>query len=154
MLENIKALYAYLLFYPTLLWTVFLGRILRTRNWWDEIDDCVILGAIPFSSDVHRLRDTGVRCIINLCAESPGPVALYKKYDIDYHYLPVIDFTCPDVQTIANGVSIIQKYRDKDEKVYIHCKAGRGRSATILFCWLVCKKHFSPYEAMNLLITK
>ncbi|NIP39767.1 MAG: phosphatase [Candidatus Dadabacteria bacterium] len=154
MLKKIKAFNAYLLFYPTLLWTVFLSRVLNLRNWWDEIDEFIILGAIPFSSDVRALHETGVRGIINLCVESSGPTALYKKYDIDYHYLPTVDFTCPDVQTIAKGVSIIRKYRDKDEKVYIHCKAGRGRSATIVFCWLVCQGNYSMEDAMKLLLSK
>lgn len=153
-MKKLKALIAYLLFYPTLLWTVVLGRVLKTRNWWDEIDDCVILGAIPFSSDVSRLSEMGVKCVVNLCAESSGPTALYKKYKIDYCNIPTIDFTCPGVEAIAKGVLNIERYRDKDEKVYIHCKAGRGRSATIVFCWLVCVKNYSTEQAMKLLIDK
>ncbi len=118
------------MFYPTLLWTILLGRVLKLRNWWDEVDDCVILGAIPFYSDVRSLKELGVKCIINLCAESEGPVALYEKYNIDYFALPTTDFTCPDIENIEKGVSIIQKYKDK--KVHVHCKAGRGSSATIV----------------------
>ena len=154
MLEKIRSLIAYLLFYPTLIWTVFLGRVLNLRNWWDEIDDCIVLGAIPFSSDVQTLKDNGVECVINMCAESHGPASLYKKYNIDYFNLPTTDFTCPDVETISKGVSIIERYRDKDEKVYVHCKAGRGRSATIVFCWLVSSKKDRGEDAMKLLISK
>lgn len=154
MLKKIKTFYAYLLFYPTLLWTILLGRVLKLRNWWDEVDDCVILGAIPFCSDVSSLKELGVKCIINLCAESEGPVALYEKYNIDYFALPTTDFTCPDIENIEKGVSIIQKYKDKDQKVYVHCKAGRGRSATIVYCWLVCCRKYSLEDAMELLIFK
>jgi atypical dual specificity phosphatase len=154
LLKKIKTFYAYLLYYPTLLWTILLGRVLKVRNWWDEVDYCIILGAIPFSSDVSSLKEMGVKCIVNLCAESTGPVALYKKYNIDYYALPTTDFTCPGIENIEKGVSIIQQYKDKDEKVYVHCKAGRGRSATIVFCWLVCYKHYDIEEAMRLLISK
>lgn len=140
------------MFYPTLLWTILLGRVLKLRNWWDEVDDCVILGAIPFYSDVRSLREMGVKCIINLCAESKGPVALYEKYNIDYYALPTTDFTCPNIENIEKGVSIIQKY--KNQKVYVHCKAGRGRSATIVYCWLVCCRKYSLEHAMELLIFK
>lgn len=154
MLKKIQALYAYLLFYPTLFWTVLLGRVLNLRNWWDEVDDCIILGAIPFSGDVSKLKDLDVKCIINLCAEHRGPVHLYRKFDIDYYQLPVIDFICPGLEIIKKSVSIIEQYTKKDDKVYIHCKAGRGRSATIVFCWLVSKKHYDAQQAMNLLISK
>ena len=143
-----------MLFYPTLLWTVILSRVLNLRNWWDEIDDCIVLGAIPFSSDVSSLKKLGVRCIINLCAESEGPVHLYKKHNIDYFALPTPDFTCPSIENIEKGVSIIEQYKDKDVKIYVHCKAGRGRSATIVFCWLVCTRKYSLEDAMELLISK
>jgi len=154
LLKKIKAFYAYLLFYPTLFWTILLGRVLKVRNWWDEVDDNIILGAIPFSRDVRMLSDIGVKCIINLCAESEGPVHLYEKCNIDYFALPTTDFTCPGIENIEKGVSIIQQYQDKHEKVYVHCKAGRGRSATIVFCWLVCNKKYRIEEAMKLLISK
>ncbi len=133
-------------------WTILLGRVLKLRNWWDEVDDCVILGAIPFYSDVRSLKELGVKCIINLCAESEGPVTLYEKYNIDYFALPTTDFTCPNIENIEKGVSIIQKY--ENQKVYVHCKAGRGRSATIVYCWLVCCRKYSLEHAMELLILK
>ena len=110
MLKKIKAYNAYLLFYPTLLSTILLGRVLNLRNWWDEVDDCIILGAIPFSSDVSTLKKLGVKCIINLCAESKGPVHLYKEYNIDYYQLPTSDFTWPGIENIGKGVSIIEEY--------------------------------------------
>lgn len=154
MLKKLKALNAYLLFYPTLLWTIFLGRVIGARSWWDEIDEHVILGAIPLATDVEKLHELGVGCIINLCAESSGPVALYKKYNIDYFNLPTADFTCPDLSTIKQGVSLIKGREEKGVKVYVHCKAGRGRSASIVFCWLVNDRQLSMEEAMNLLISK
>jgi len=153
-LKKIIIFNAYLLFYPTLFWTIVLGRVLKLRNWWDEIDDCVILGAIPFNRDVSSLKEMGVKCIINLCAESEGPVRVYKEYNIDYFELPTADFTCPDIENIEKGVSIIEQYKNKNEKVYVHCKAGRGRSATIVFCWLVCSRKYSLDDAMELLISK
>ena len=50
-----------LIFIPTLLWNLFLGRLLKIRRWWDELDgEPIILGALPFSRDVPRLQAGGV----------------------------------------------------------------------------------------------
>jgi atypical dual specificity phosphatase len=42
----------------------------------------------------------------------------------------------------------------KGGKVYVHCKAGRGRSATVVLCWLVDAKNMTPDEAQSLLFEK
>jgi len=34
-------------FYPTLLYNVFMEKVTQ-RNWYDRIDETVILGALPF----------------------------------------------------------------------------------------------------------
>lgn len=142
------------LYYPTLFWNIFLCRIIRNRNWWDDVDEHLVLGAIPFPGDVKKLNDIGITCVINLCAESDGPLSLYKKHGIQYFHIPTVDFCCPSVDSIDLGVSIINRYAEQKKKVYIHCKAGRGRSATIVFCWLVRYKNFSASQAMNYLISR
>ncbi len=34
------------LFWPTLMQNYVLGRVLRVRNWWDRVDEHVIIGAL------------------------------------------------------------------------------------------------------------
>ena len=34
-------------------------------------------------------------------------------------------------------------------KVYVHCKAGRARSATVAMCWLMKAKNMSAEEAQQ-----
>ena len=45
----------------------------------------------------------------------------------------------PSNEDIKKGVDFILKYRDlkPPNSVYVHCKAGRSRSATIVACYLV-----------------
>ncbi len=33
------------------------------------------------------------------------------------------------------------------EQVYVHCKAGRGRSTTLVICYLVSRMHMAPEDA-------
>ncbi|MFG0263537.1 MAG: dual specificity protein phosphatase family protein, partial [Rhodopirellula sp. JB055] len=48
----------------------------------------------------------------------------------------------------------IQRHVENGKAVYIHCKAGRARSATIAICWLIAHKGMSPDEAQAWLLEK
>ena len=41
-------------FFPTLAYNVLMERV-TARNWWDRIDSQVVLGAIPFKGENHKL---------------------------------------------------------------------------------------------------
>ena len=45
----------------------------------------------------------------------------------------------PSDQNIRSGVDFIMSMRNKSfpNNVYVHCKAGRSRSATIVACYLI-----------------
>jgi atypical dual specificity phosphatase len=47
-------------FYPTLLYNVVMEKI-TNRNWYDRIDDNVILGALPFRGMTDKVSDVSVR---------------------------------------------------------------------------------------------
>ena len=145
---------ARIVFLPTLAWNALLGRILKVRNWWDPIDDHVILGAFPFASDVKLLAKLGVRGVVNTCEEYGGPVTEYEKHGIEQFHMPTIDFTHPAYEDVCGAVEFIESRIKKDQKVYIHCKAGRGRSATVAICWVMKAKKMSAAEAQRFLLEK
>ena len=39
------------------------------------------------------------------------------------------------------AVEFIQKYREEGKKVYIHCRAGHGRSAAITYAWILSQSN-------------
>jgi protein-tyrosine phosphatase len=39
-------------------------------------------------------------------------------------------------------------------KVFIHCKAGRGRAATMALCYLIATSDLQPDEAMKLILSR
>jgi hypothetical protein len=49
-----------LTFYPTLLYNVVMEKI-TSRNWYDRIDDNVILGALPFRRMTDQVSNLSVR---------------------------------------------------------------------------------------------
>ena len=149
-----SVLRAKLLAYPTLAWHMLLGRVLKVRNWSDPVDDQLILGAYPFDRDIPSLAKSGVTSVLNTCEEYPGPVELYDQYKIHQCRVPMVDFTHPSLANIERGVEFIEEEIAKGGKVYVHCKAGRARSATIVLCWLMKYRGMTAQEAQAYLLKK
>lgn len=149
---TLDRLYARLVFYPTLAWNFLLGRVLRVRRWWDRIDPHVIVGAYPFARDVVKMHDEGIRAVVNTCEEYAGPQATYEHFGIEQLRIPTTDFTHPRLEDVSRAVEFVQQHVDAGESVYIHCKAGRARSATVALCWLVKYRDLSPQDAQQVLL--
>lgn len=145
---------ARLFFYPTLVLNLLLCRVFGFWNWYDRIDEYVILGALPFKGDVPMLRRMGVRAVLNLCEEYPGPEGAYAATGIEQLRLPTIDYTSPSLAAVRRGVCFVENCVSRHNLVYVHCKAGRGRSATVVLCWLIKAKKIKPHEAANLLLER
>lgn len=82
--------------------------------------------------------------------------------------LPTTDiFESPNQTKLRQGVSFINSFLLHDAKikglpvkhelndtneqgtVYVHCKAGRTRSATLVGCYLMMKNNWSPEQAVD-----
>ena len=144
-------LLARMLFFPTLAWNALCGLIVRRREWWNTVDDCVILGALPFRWHVPPLKALGVTSVINMCEEWSGPSSIYAQHGIVQLRLPTVDYHPPSVERIEQGVAFIRERHDSGDRVYIHCKAGCGRSATVVLCWLM-SQGMTPEEAQRHLL--
>ncbi|MBP86563.1 MAG: phosphatase [Planctomycetaceae bacterium] len=142
------------LFVPTLGWNMLLGRVLRVRRWWDRVDEHLVLGALPLARDIPSLQEERVAGVINTCEEYAGPVTAYEQAGIEQLRLPTIDFTHPSLDSVQRGVSFIERHAATGNSVYVHCKAGRARSATIAICWLMAFRNLSPADAQQLLIDR
>ncbi|MEM6776271.1 MAG: dual specificity protein phosphatase family protein [Planctomycetota bacterium] len=149
-----QAGYAAAAFYPTLAWNVLLGRVLCIRNWWDFIDDHVIVGARPLASDLPALSQLGVRGIVNTCEEFAGFADEYLELGIEQFHMPTTDFCHPSLRDVQRSVAFVQRHVDAGHVVYIHCKAGRARSATVAMCWLIAHRDMDADTAQSWLLEK
>jgi len=148
----LRRFYARSAFYPTLGWNYLLGRVIGVRNWWDPIDSHVIVGAYPFASFVPEMHADGVRAVVNTCEEYEGPVAQYARHGIEQLRIPTTDFTHPKLEDIQRAVEFTQEHAEAGRGVYIHCKAGRARSATVAICWLMKYRGMTMDEAQAALL--
>lgn len=143
-----------LLFRPTLYWTLLKTRGLKLEEHWTEIDDTLILGALPTRRELSRFSDLQVSGVINMCAEWDGHVSRYLTSGIEQLHLPTPDFTAPDMHAVHSGVDFIARFAEQGRRVYCHCKAGRGRSATIALAWLIHSQGLTPVDAEQHLIQR
>lgn len=138
------------LFYPTLVYNVVRNKLQAEFRWWDKIDEFVLLGAVPFPIDVPRLKELGVRGVITLneSYETLVPTTLYYAHGIDHLVIPTRDYCfAPSLHNICRAVDFIHKNALSGRTTYVHCKAGRGRSTTIVICYLVHYKLMTPDAA-------
>ncbi|XAR67074.1 Phosphoprotein phosphatase [Bertholletia excelsa] len=148
---------ARILFYPTLLYNVFRNKIQSEFRWWDEIDEYLLLGAVPFPKDVPRLKQLGVGGVITLNEpyETLVSTSLYHDHGIDHLVIPTRDYLfAPSFVDIDRAVEFIHKNASCGRTTYVHCKAGRGRSTTIVLCYLVEYKNMSPAVALEYVRSK
>uniref|UniRef100_K3W9C1 Uncharacterized protein n=1 Tax=Globisporangium ultimum (strain ATCC 200006 / CBS 805.95 / DAOM BR144) TaxID=431595 RepID=K3W9C1_GLOUD len=139
-------------FYPT--WP--LTYLARRKNYWSLVDSHVFLGAAPmsFMGHVQALHTRGVRAVINLCDEYSGPLLQYKKLHIAQLHLPTIDHTEPSLEDIETAIAFIKEKKESGVRVYVHCKGGNGRSAAIVFCWLLYARNMTLLEAQEYISEK
>merc|ERR1711964_316419 len=115
----------------------------------------ILLGALPFKKMLAKMSAENVKRVISLneTHELNAPfLALpktrdYEAYGIERHIVNVCDFTgAPSVEEIDNCIDFIM---NSPGKVYIHCKAGRCRSALIVVALLIKERGLTPREAFN-----
>lgn len=148
-----------LVFYPSVLYNVVRSRVQSDWNWYNEITPNVILGALPSKSTLAELKDLGVSAVVTL--NQPHELfvqpAEYTALGFAHLWLRTTDYLyAPNLEELHQGVAFIagkmantllpcapydspshSEHVARQTKVYVHCKAGRGRSTTLVLCWLV-----------------
>ncbi|KAK9767505.1 hypothetical protein K7432_002649 [Basidiobolus ranarum] len=144
-------------FYVSLWYNKLLAQTLSPLSgwtWWNRVDQYVLIGALPDETLVKELKETvNLKYVVNMCKEFDELSPLYKKLNITQLRLETEDFTLPTLENIRVGIEYIEKcVKQADGTIYVHCKAGRGRSATLLVCYLLSHYDLTPEEAQLQLI--
>ncbi|KAK1128083.1 Phosphatidylglycerophosphatase and protein-tyrosine phosphatase 1 [Melipona bicolor] len=162
-------MFARMTFYPTLFYNVLMEKI-SSRNWYDRIDETVILGALPFRSMTKQLMDEeNVQGVVSMNEDYElqlfsNTKKEWEKHNVEFLQLSVTDiFHSPSQEKLLLGVNFINKFGNVSNElnssteadkthprtIYVHCKAGRTRSATLVGCYLMMKNQWTPKEAVT-----
>ena len=116
-----------------------------------QITDNLFVGNMPFQRDYDRLRDLGVRLIINM-RFTLGPSLDAHSQPIDTLWLRSIDspfFPIP-IHNLMRGAQTALETIQAGGKVYAHCAYGRHRGPAMGACILIAQG-YAPQEAMQLI---
>ncbi|CAE8584656.1 unnamed protein product [Polarella glacialis] len=145
------------LFWPTL----WMNRMLHGRNrlirggaagdatrWYDQVAPGLLLGALPDAALAQMLaREEQVTGVVNMVAEWEGPRSIYEAERIEQLWMPIVDFTSPSPEELDRAVQWIRERTSQGRKVYLHCKAGKGRSGTVAMAYLISGQGMTPLQA-------
>jgi atypical dual specificity phosphatase len=85
-----------------------------------------------------ELRDYGIGAIVSL-DEDGLPLHLVAEHGFQYLHIPIADFTPPQLQQAEQFVTFARTQQAARVPITVHCRAGYGRTGTMLACYMVAK---------------
>jgi atypical dual specificity phosphatase len=98
---------------------------------------------------LRTLKACGVGCFIDLTS-AHDPLSNYVPLAGRRLNFPIGDFGLPSAATMRAALDAIDTALAADEAVYLHCRAGIGRTGTVAGCWLI-EQGLKPRQALALL---
>lgn len=148
-------MYKWLLYQITLAYGYVRNKIFP--NAWpayNKITDGLYLGRLPMKNalDHFTLKNEGIDTVISVVekfenhttslAGAPVSPEEWKALGIQHYQIETQDFKPLSVESFEKAIHYIQS----GKKVYVHCKAGRGRSAAVVVAYLVQAKTCGSVE--------
>ena len=88
-------------------------------------------------ANLRTLERAGVGAVVSLVEQAarPEPAALR------YLHLPVRDMTVPAPEQVDRFLDFVDAAEEDGLAAAVHCRAGLGRTGTMLACYLVSRGH-------------
>jgi atypical dual specificity phosphatase len=146
--------------YKRVRYEVTLAHLRLTQSvWWNELPGTgIVLGAIPLEE--HR----SAICALNITAV----ISVVEHYEMEPSLFatPLRDIICNGTRLsscaveaedflpltgsqFAIGEGVLDQWLTRGERVYVHCKGGRGRSASLVLSYLMIRRGFTLDEALD-----
>ncbi len=142
-----------------LFWPIACSQYLMARagllQWYNEVyasdNGKVFMGGIPWPEQIRKdlIDQAKVSCVVNLVSERKIDFPVQCRLDV-----PMTDFVHPTIEQIVPAVDFLDQCLSEGRNVYVHCRAGKGRSATVVMCWLVSRAGMTPMQAQKYLQAK
>ncbi len=133
-------------------------------EWFDsygfaEVDRNLVVGAVPADhSDVGQLADIGVTRVLNLVEDGeyrPGQRADvelgYEVAEIQEVRFSTVDFGGLSGRLLERASDQVLVWLNQDQLVYLHCRAGWQRSATVAAAVVARRHEVDPETALAII---
>ena len=141
------------------------------RTYW--VAPGLMAGCYPGAADEERARhklqgllDAGIRYVISLMEgdetnRDGKPFAPYESQmetladamgvKVTFNRMPIKDMSIPSEAHMRRVLELIDRQIQNDQPVYIHCWGGRGRTGTVVGCYLVRHGYASGQKVLELI---
>ncbi|MDO8056791.1 MAG: dual specificity protein phosphatase family protein [Candidatus Hermodarchaeota archaeon] len=86
--------------------------------------------------DLEYLVEQGIKILVTAMEDSLD-VQMVEAVGLEYHYIPILPYGTPSLQQISAFVELVNRNRQKNRPVAVHCYMGWGRTGTLLAAYLV-----------------
>lgn len=118
-----------------------------------EVRPRLFLGGLNVAENSTYLRQLGITHVLSVGESTPTIDTFidkkqHKTIDVqDYEYVNISAFFCECNDFIRNALA-----ETKTTRVFVHCKSGISRSATILCAYIMASEHKSMKEALSVVV--
>tara|TARA_B100000401_G_scaffold92330_1_gene59032 strand:+ start:8293 stop:9222 length:930 start_codon:yes stop_codon:yes gene_type:complete len=118
------------------------------------IKDKALFGSYPNKESFQQLYDNNIRYFVDLTnVKERKDLYDYKSNEITYYNYQINDKKYPEniITFIKFIIQISETIKNlkNNEKIYIHCKGGHGRSGILVACLLCYIYNIKPQEALD-----
>jgi protein-tyrosine phosphatase len=96
----------------------------------DRVNGWLHVGGALSSDEYKRFQEAGITHVVDLREEAPSDNEHLQELGIERRHVPVPDRGPPTVEQLAEVASWLTE-GDQGAQLYVHCKGGFGRAATM-----------------------
>jgi protein-tyrosine phosphatase len=147
----------------SLIYNQIKNKIFKDHPWWSQITPNLYLGALPLEKHKKEILVLGIETVVSIVESfekqktvisKPISTEQWQEHNINNINISFPDFATVTTKKLYQSAQAIKNALDKDQLCYVHCKAGRGRSAAAIVSYLCLYENYTPEQGLNYVTKK